>query len=102
MKKLVTTPISNTIWWATVNENKGTMNTSTRVDVTNNAISAVLEHLRNIDMTDKKGFSGYVYDKKDKSGTLTIAAYDERYIAISSKVYEELKEYKKMYEDLCK
>lgn len=102
MKKLVTTPISNTIWWATVNEDKRTMNTNTRVDVTDNAISAVLEHLRNIDMTEKKGFSGYVYDKKNKSGTLTIAAYDERHITISAKLYEELKEYKSMYEDLCK
>lgn len=102
MKKLVTTPITNTIWWATVNEEKGTMNTSTRVDVTENAILAVLEHLKNIDMTEKKGFSGYVYDKNDKNGTLTIAAYDERYIAINTELYEELKEYKHMYEELCK
>ena len=36
MKKLVTTPLTNTIWWATVNEKNGTMNTSTRVDVTDN------------------------------------------------------------------
>ena len=102
MKKLVITPLSNTIWWATVNEDKGTMNTNTRVDVTDNAISAVLEHLRNMDFPEKKGFSGYVYDKNDKSGTLTIAAYDERYITISTQLYEELKEFKKMYEDLCK
>lgn len=40
MKKLVTTPITNTIWWATVNEEKG-MITGKREDVTDNAIDAV-------------------------------------------------------------
>jgi len=102
MKKLVTTPISNTIWWATVNEEKGTMNTGTRVDVTDNAIGAVLEHFRNMDFSEKKGFSGYVYDNKNNDGTLTLCAYDERHITISKKIYDELLEYKKIYEDLCK
>ena len=49
MKKLVTTPLSNTIWWATVNEKSGTMNTSTRVDVTDNAVDAVFQHLINLE-----------------------------------------------------
>lgn len=102
MKKLVTTPLSNTIYWATVNEEKGTMNTSTRIDVTDNAINAVLEHLLNMDTPDKKGFSGYVYNKKNKEGNVTIAAFDERYVAINKKLYEELKEYKEKYETLCK
>lgn len=100
MKKLVTTPLSNTIWWATVNKERGTMNTNTRIDVTNNAINAVLEHLMNLD-SKKKGLSGYVFDRKNKNGTITIAAYDERYILIASKEYEELKEYKKV-SDLCR
>lgn len=43
MKKLVTTPLSGTIWWATVNDEKG-MITGKRQDVTDNAITAVLDH----------------------------------------------------------
>lgn len=101
MKKLVTTPITNTIWWATVNENKGTMNTNTRVDVTDNAISAVLEHLIQMDGFKDKGFAGYSYDKNN-GGTLTICAIDNRHLAVSKDVFDELKEYKRMYEDLCK
>jgi hypothetical protein len=101
MKKLVTTPLSNTIWWATVNEEKGTMNTNTRVDVTDNAINAVLEHLLNMNIPENKGFSGYVYDKKNGDGTVTIAAFDERYVAINKKLYEDLLEYKEKYKSLC-
>jgi hypothetical protein len=102
MKKLVTTPITNTIYWATVNEEKGSMNTSTRVDVTDNAILSVLDHLRGQGTFKKTGFAGYVYDKKDNTGTLTIAAYDEKHITISTELYENLKEAKAMYDDLCK
>lgn len=101
MKKLVTTPITNTIWWATVNEEKGTMNTSTRVDVTDNAISAVLDHLRGQNTFKETGFAGYEYDKKS-GGTYTIAAYDEKHITISKEIFEELKECKKMYKEIIK
>ena len=47
MKTLVTTPLSNTIWYATVNEKTHTMNTNTRVDVTDAAIAAVFEWFMN-------------------------------------------------------
>ena len=40
MKKLVTTPLSRTIYWATVNENKGLI-TGDKKDVTDNAIQCV-------------------------------------------------------------
>lgn len=43
MKKIVVTPISNTIYYATVNEKTHTMNTSTRVNVTDDCIRAVFE-----------------------------------------------------------
>ena len=92
MKKLVTTPLSNTIWWASVNEEKGIMNTSTRVDVTDNAIAAVLDHLMNIDGFSSSGLTGYTYDKK-LGGTATICAIDnEKVMVISKSAYDKLLE----------
>jgi hypothetical protein len=102
MKKLVTTPLTNTIYWATVNEEKGTMNTSTRVDVTDNAIQAVTDHLIDLEGFRENGFSGYVYDKKS-GGTFTLCLMDDdKYARIYKEDLEKLKEYKHMYEDLCK
>lgn len=101
-KKLVTTPLTNTIWWATVNEEKELI-TGNREDVTDNAIQAVTDHLIGQDSFDEKGFAGYEYDKKD-GGKITICAFDDRYIAITKDLYDELKgyKYKAMYEDLNK
>lgn len=103
MKKLVTTPLSNTIWWATVNEKKGTMNTDTRIDVTDNAIDAVFQHLINTENFKKDGFAGYGIPKKnsDKSVSMVVFKNDE-YVCVNKKRFEELKEYKAMYESLCK
>ena len=103
MKKLVTTPLSNTIWWATVNEKNGTMNTQTRVDVTDNAIDAVFQHLINMNSFSEKGFAGYEIPKKDSDETVSMAVFsNDTHVCISKKLYEELREYKEMYEGLCK
>lgn len=65
MKKLVNTPLSNTIWWATVNDKNGTMNTSTRVDVTDNAIDVVVNHIIMMkEYKERDGYSGYSFTKK--------------------------------------
>ena len=101
MKKLVNTPLTNTIWWATVNEEKG-MITGNKVDVTDNAIQAALNHLMMMDGYNQKGFSGYTYDKKNGDGNVTIAAYDETYVVVKEELLDELKEYKSMYEGLSK
>lgn len=100
MKKLVNTPLTNTIWWATVNDEKGVI-TGNKVDVTDNAIQTVLDHLLMMEDFEKNGFSGYVYSNKN-GGTRTIAAYDENHITISKKLFDELKEYKAKYEGLEK
>lgn len=47
MKKLVVAPLSNTIYYATVNEKNHTMNPNTRVDMTDNAIASVFEWFMN-------------------------------------------------------
>lgn len=103
MKKLVTTPLTNTIWWATVNEKTGTMNTQTRVDVTDDAIDAVFQHLINMEAFRERGFSGYEIPKRDSDDFVTIAAFSsETHVCISKKVYENLLKYKAKYEALCK
>lgn len=102
MKKLVVTPLTNTIWWATVDDKKG-MITGNKEDVTDNAIDAVLRHLVNMDGFSKNGFAGYEFEKKNSDGTITIAAYSSNtHVCVSKKLYEELLEYKAMYENLCK
>ena len=101
MKKLVTTPITGKIWWATVNDEKGII-TGDKKDVTDNAIQAVLDHLLLQEKFIKNGFHGYTYSKI-KGGECTICAFDnDKHVCVSKEIYEELKEYKSMYEDLCK
>jgi hypothetical protein len=95
MKKLVTTPLTNTIWWATVNEDKG-MITGNRVDVTDDAINAVFQHLINMDNFKEKGFAGYEIPRKEDDSFITICVFDSRrHICISKKLFEELKNYEK-------
>ena len=93
MRKLVNTPLSNTIWLATVNENSGTMNTSTRVDMTDNAIQTVLEHIMLLDGFKSTGFAGYTYNsKKDADKTLTLCAIDSSKMrVVSIEDYNRLK-----------
>ena len=56
MKKLVVSPLTNTIYYATVNDKTHTMNSNTRVDVTDNAIASVFEWFMN-QMTGNEEFS---------------------------------------------
>lgn len=94
MKKLVTTPLSNTIWWATVDEKKGIIsNSKTKVDVTDNAIDAVFQHLINLDGFEEKGFAGYEIPKKDSDEFVTLAVFDsETHVCVERKLFEKLKE----------
>ena len=102
MKKLVTTPLTNTIWWATVDDKKGII-TGNKEDVTDNAIDAVFQHLVGLDTFSEKGFAGYEIPKKNSDETVTMAVYsNDSHICVSKRLYEELLEYKAMYENLCK
>lgn len=101
MKKLVTTALTNTIWWATVNEKNGTMNTDTRIDVTDNAVYAVFQHLTNMKGFRDKGFAGYEIPKKNSDEFATIATFKSTtHVCIAKELYEELMDYKKKYEEL--
>ena len=90
MKKLVTTPLSRTIYWATVNENKGLI-TGDKKDVTDNAIQCVLDHFIYSSRFAEKGFDGYEYDKSIGNGKISICAYDDRYIAVKKELFDEMK-----------
>lgn len=103
MKKLVNAPISNTIYWATVNEKTHTMNTDTRVDVTDNAIDVVFEHIINMDGFGENGFAGYEIPQKDSEIFATLCVFrSDKTVCISRELYNELLEYKAKYESLCK
>lgn len=99
-KKLVTTPLTNTIWWVTVNEEKGLI-TGNREDVTDDAIRAVKEHLTGQESFSESGFAGYEYRDGD-GGKITLCVFDDRHVAMTTELYNELKEYKTMYEGLSK
>ena len=90
MKKLVNTPLSNTIWWATVNDKNNTMNTSTRVDVTDNVIDVVVQHIIGMkEYKERDGYSGYSFSKKN-GGTMTLCVIDEdKYRIVKKEDIEE-------------
>ena len=77
MKKLIVTPITGNIYWATVDD-KRHMVTGNKVDVTDNAVECVLDHLMRNEQFKLEGQFGYTWDKKDGS-TVTLIAIDDSY-----------------------
>lgn len=74
MKKLVCGAFG-TIYYAQILKN-GLMSDSNRVDVTDDAINAVLQHITSMkEYKENDGFSGYEYKKAD-GGLITIAVID--------------------------
>ena len=73
MKKLVC-GCFGTIYYATILKN-GLMSAKDRVDVTDDAIAAVADHILSKD-TEHKGFSGYTFDKKN-GGKVCLCMYDQ-------------------------
>lgn len=98
IKKLVTTPLTNTIWWATVNDEKGII-TGDKKDVTDNAIDAVFQHLIGQDGFRKNGFAGYDIPKKDSDNYVTLAVYSSNtHVCIAKEVYDEFLKYREMFD----
>ena len=73
MKKLVCGNFG-TIYYATVLKD-GLMSDKKRVDVTDDAIIAVVNHLM-LQKEWDRGFTGYEFSKKDNSGKITLCLYD--------------------------
>lgn len=102
MKKVVTTPLTNTIWWATVNEEKGII-TGDKKDVTDQAIDAVFQHLIGQDKFKETGFAGYEIPKKNSKDYVTLAVFkSDTHVCLTRELYDELLKYKSMYDDLSK
>ena len=99
MRKLVITP-DNTIYWATVNEKNNTMNENTRVDVTDNAIDVVFDHLANLEGFREDGFAAYELSKTDgKDISAFLCVFDSNRVTfVTRERYEMLLE----YEAMCK
>lgn len=72
MKKIVC-GCFGTIYYSTILKN-GLMSDKDRVDVTDDAITAVADHILSMD-TKKTGFSGYTFNKKD-GGEICLCVYD--------------------------
>lgn len=95
MKKLVTTPLTNTIYWATVNEQKG-MITGEKKDVTDNAIDAVFQHLIGLKGFEEKGFAGYEIPKKNSDSKVTMCVFNnDKYVLMpKGEVEDESRKYR--------
>lgn len=74
-----------------------------KVDVTDNAVDAVFQHLIGLEGFAENGFAGYEIPKKDSNETVTMAVFsNDTHVCVSKKLFEELKEHKAMYEGLTK
>lgn len=103
MRKLVVTSDTNTIYWATINEKNNKMNENTRVDVTDNALNAVFEHLTNTNDFKEDGFVGCEYTRKDTGSVDMLCAFNVDVVTfIARDRYNELLEYEKMHKGLCR
>lgn len=74
MKKIVCGCFGN-IYYATILKD-GLMSNVNRVDVTDDAIDAVLQHIISMDKYDKEGFAGYDISKKT-GGDVCLCVFDK-------------------------
>lgn len=75
MKKLVT-GCFGTIYYATILKN-GLMSDKDRVNVTDDAIDAVFQHLFKMKNFDKEGFAGYDIPQKNSDNKVRLCIYDK-------------------------
>lgn len=75
MKKIVCSGLG-TIYYATILKN-GIMSGRDRVDVTDDAIDAVFQHIVSMDKFDTEGFAGYVIPKKKSEGEVCFCVFDK-------------------------
>ena len=73
MKKLVCGCFGN-IYYATILKD-GLMSDRGRVELTDDAINAVIDHLHSMELYEKEGYSGYDIPKKDGS-EIRLRLYD--------------------------
>ena len=74
MKKLVCGCFGN-IYYATILKNR-LMSDKDRVDVTDDAIDAVFQHIISMDKFNEEGFAGYEIPKKKTDGSVCLCVFD--------------------------
>lgn len=74
MKKLVCGCFGN-IYYATILKN-GIMSDRDRVEITDDAVNAVLQHIISMDKYDEEGFAGYNISKKS-GGEVCLCVFDK-------------------------
>lgn len=90
VKKLVVSPDTNIIWFAKVNEESHRMS-HYRVDVTESALKAVVDHLANKKEYKDVRCSGYVYSKAMEDGKIALALYDvDKFTVVKSEELQKL------------
>lgn len=75
MKKIVCGCFGK-IYYATILK-EGLMSDVNRVDVTDDAIDAVFQHIISMDKFDKEGFAGYNFRKKKTDGYICLCVFDK-------------------------
>lgn len=75
MKKIVCGCFGN-IYYATILKD-GLMSDVNRVDVTDDAIDAVFQHIVSMEKFDTEGFAGYVIPKKKSGGEVCLCVFDK-------------------------
>lgn len=86
MKKLVCGCFGN-IYYAKILKG-GLMSSNDRVELTDDAVNAVIDHLASMDMYNKQGFSGYDIPKKN-GGELKLRLYDSDKYVLARKVKDK-------------
>jgi hypothetical protein len=83
VKKLVCGCFGN-IYYATILKD-GLMSDRGRIELTDDAINAVIDHLHFMELYEKEGYSGYDIPKKD-GGEIRLRLYDaEKYELVRKK-----------------
>lgn len=75
MKKIVCGCFGN-IYYATILKD-GLMSDVNRVDITDDAIDAVFQHIISMDTFNKEGFAGYNIPKKKTDGSVCLCVFDK-------------------------
>ena len=97
MKKLVISPLTNKIYWASVDESAGRV-TGKKENVTKDAVKVVFQHLTNLEDFQNNGFAGYEFPQIGTDETATICVFNsDTHICLPKKMYEHLLECK----DIC-
>lgn len=89
MKKLIVTPITGEIVYATVNDKKGII-TGNKAYLTDEAVECVLNHFMHDKQFKDKGQFGYEWDLTKYRGKVSMIAFDDSYVLVKKDYLDKL------------